>query len=135
MSTPWKKTQSISIANAIGKSTLLEETRCAIQKTNFTKVATCSKKGNLDLQHKGNFEDDEKNSKRVQCNICNMDLVAGTTFTVSGATTNQLVKRTSAARSNFAVSRFRLHPSSHAARDTTSKSERQQQQHGKAKDQ
>ena len=49
------------------------------------KVATSSEQGDPRPPERGNFEEDEKTSKRIQCPFCSMDIVVGTTCCSCGA--------------------------------------------------
>ena len=117
----------ISIAKVIGTDTMPEETSSAIQqRIPDTQSQLTPNKETLDLQNKGNFEDDEKTSKRTHCPLCSMDFVAGTMFCV-WCKTNTLFQGRKGASSHFTPRRLCLQPSSYEVGGKTSNAQRLRQ--------
>ena len=77
-----RKTKSFSIVKIIGKIPAGENSVLDPKTNSRIAVTTYSEPGRLGLQRKENFEENEKNSMRIQYPLCSMSAVADTTFSV-----------------------------------------------------
>ena len=123
MTARWKKTKGTSIAlgnreRYVGRGNFMRNP--AISSTN----KTCFKPGDLGAPEERKLRRERKNLKESPLPIQQHGQCRRHNFVCLWSEATKLVARTREACWHFAPRRFRSHPSSHKARDTTSKSER-----------